>query len=154
MDIPILKYVDILVGLAVVMVLGTTLVGAVTQLILSSLYFRSRTLRKGLQELIRQLEPSQLEPREARLIAELILRHPILARPHGQLGVVLNWMHNWVRRTRGLPALPGSSPADVVQRSELVLLLMEWAANQGIAGGSSKPAAREDPPGAGKQWNR
>ena len=61
MDIPILKYLDILIGLAVVMVLGTTVVGAVTQLFLSSLYFRARTLRTGLQELIRQLYGNYLE---------------------------------------------------------------------------------------------
>lgn len=131
MDIPVLKYLDILIGLAVVMALGTTVVAAATQLILASLYFRSRSLRMGLQELIRNLDPAQLSALDARSIAESILRHPVLARPNGPVGAVLSRIHNRVRSWRGLPPLAGANPADVIQRSELVMLLLEWAAGEG-----------------------
>jgi hypothetical protein len=140
MEITILRYIDILIGLAVVMLLGTTVVAAVTQLVLSSFYFRARTLRLGIQELIRQLDPSQLSTAEARLVAERLLRHPLLARPSNPIGVGLNRLHNLIRRLFGLPPLLAANPTDVIQRSELVLLLMEWAANQGpLALASSLP---------------
>ena len=143
MDIPILKYIDILIGLAVVMLLGTTVVAAVTQLLLSSLYFRARSLRIGLEELIRELDPSQFNAADSRLVAEMLLRHPLLARPSSPMGAVLNRLHNWVRRQRGLAPLPAANPTDVIQRSELVLLQMEWAANEGpLAQDTGLPAVQ------------
>jgi hypothetical protein len=100
MDFPILRYLDILVGLAVVMLLGSTVVTAVTQVYLSGSAARSRHLAKGLRDLIGQLDPETLGPHAAHL-AEQVLRHPLTSR-------------------RG-------SPADVMQREELVLLLLDWA---------------------------
>ncbi|MBN1568002.1 MAG: hypothetical protein JXA73_09160 [Acidobacteria bacterium] len=131
MDIPGLRYLDVLIGLGVVMVLGTTLVAAITQFILSGFYFRSRTLRKGLQELIEQLDPSQITSDDARKISERLLRHPLLARPNSWIGLALNRLYNLIRTKCKYPKLPSSNPADVIQRGELVMLLMEWASNEG-----------------------
>jgi len=132
MDLPILKYLDVLIGFSVVMILGTTLVAAVTQLLMSSLYVRARTLRVGLEQLIRQLAPKKLDAASSRLVAQLLMRHPLLARPRNPVvAVLLNWLPNQMRKLRGLPPLPGGSPTDVIQRSELVVLLLEWAAGKG-----------------------
>ncbi|MBM3745316.1 MAG: hypothetical protein FJW34_05925 [Acidobacteria bacterium] len=132
MDLPILKYLDVLVGFSVVMILGTTLVAAVTQLLLSSLYVRARTLRVGLEQLIRQLDPKQLDAASSRMIAQLLMRHPLLARPRSPVAAFFfNAIPNQFRKLWGLRPLPWVSPTDVVQRSELVVLLMEWAAGKG-----------------------
>jgi hypothetical protein len=144
MDIPGLRYLDVLIGLGVVMVLGTTLVAAVAQFILSSFYFRARTLRNGLQELIRQLDPSQITTDDARKISERLLRHPLLARPNNWVGMALNRLYNLIRIICKYPKLPSSNPSDVVQRGELVTLLMEWASNEGLLVHSEESTKAED----------
>jgi hypothetical protein len=45
---------------------------------------------------------------------------------------------------RGLNPVPGSNPTDVIQRSEMVLLLMEWASSEGtLAAGMGIPPEQE-----------
>jgi hypothetical protein len=77
MDFPVLKYVDILIGLALVMVLLSTVVLAMTQTLLAWVFARSRHLRRGLERLINQLEPETLRPHSPYL-ARLLLRHPLI----------------------------------------------------------------------------
>ena len=62
MDLPILKYLDIVIGLTVVMLLGSIIVTAVTQFVLAVSFARARYLRDGLSELIAQLDPEILSP--------------------------------------------------------------------------------------------
>jgi hypothetical protein len=57
MDLPILKHLDTLIGLAVVMLIASTVVVAVTQLILSMRRARSLYLRETLTDLISQPAP-------------------------------------------------------------------------------------------------
>lgn len=129
MDIPILKYVDILIGLAVVIFLGATIVASLSQFLLWWLHFRSRTLRNAIEELLADIDPA-LGGGDGRSIAERLLRHPLLGQ---QLGPVSRLIH-WIRRTFGgdqPDARPLVQPADVIQRHELAMCLIEWAAGEG-----------------------
>ena len=60
MDIPLLRYVDIAIGLAVVILLACTVVAAITEALMSGTYFRSRNLRDALSDLIAQVDPITL----------------------------------------------------------------------------------------------
>ncbi len=139
----ILKYIDVLLGLALVMVLASTVVTAVTQIIITSTFARSRYLRDGVADLVRQLEPS-LET-HARYIAELVLRHPMVSRPNSALGFItsrirnfgrtagaLAWLRRFIPQTFTGGTLPNTNPATVIQREELIRILLEWAANEGL----------------------
>jgi hypothetical protein len=138
----ILKYVDVLIGLSLIMVLASTVVTALTQILTTSTFARSRYLRDGLAGLIGQLEPSL--DQHARYIAELVLRHPMIARPNSALGFFTSRVRNWGRQSpqlavfrKWLPQvfgsglLPNTNPATVIQREELIRVLLEWAAGQG-----------------------
>ena len=57
MDIPLLKYLDILIGLSVAMLIVSTVVMALVQVLLTSSYARARYLAEGLGELLGQLDP-------------------------------------------------------------------------------------------------
>ncbi|HEY1205433.1 MAG: hypothetical protein ABSH46_06075 [Bryobacteraceae bacterium] len=127
MQFPILQYLDVVIGLAVVMIVIATFVTAVTQFIMSATYARARYLRDGLQTLIAQLDPKELGD-HARYLAELALRDETVGSKK-----LLPWLtaaRNWLRRH--LPwlsanNLPAFSPASVIQREELVLLLLRLA---------------------------
>jgi hypothetical protein len=77
MDLPVLKYIDILIGLSLVMVLLSTIVLSITQTALAWVFARPRHLRRGLERLINQLEPETLRPHSPYL-ARLLLRHPLI----------------------------------------------------------------------------
>jgi hypothetical protein len=131
MTVPVLKQLDILIGLAVVMLLVSTAVTAIVQVLLTSSFARSRHLRDGLQELIAQIDPLLLSDHK-HYIAQRIQRHPLVSRGNTPLGWASGWFRNLLRRTRrGVPGLPGANPAAVIQREELVLILLEWAAGDG-----------------------
>jgi len=143
-DFPILKYLDIVIGLTVVMLLGSIIVTAVTQFALAFTYARSRYLRDGLAELVAQLDPETLAP-HARYIAERLLRSPLVGRRVLYITGVLTALRNWVRRKLGRLPLPHFNPGDVIQREELMLFLLQWAAGEGplpLQDKSVKPADR------------
>ena len=134
MQFPILQYLDVVIGLAVVMIVVATFVTAVTQFILSTTYARARYLRDGLRHLISQLDPNKLSD-HARYLAELTLRDENVGSKKLLPG--LTAMRNWLRlhlpwlATKGTAAglgpeaLPAVSPASVIQREELVMLLLQ-----------------------------
>ena len=134
MNVPILKYVDVLIGLSLVMLLVSTVVLAVTQMALNSCFARARHLQKGLHRLILSLNPTELQA-VAPYLSRLILRHPRL----GQQTMFTPFRKVWwlVRQTiagwRGQAAepLPPLSPGSVIQREELAYLLIELAAGEG-----------------------
>jgi hypothetical protein len=130
MDLPVLRYLDVLIGLAVVALLAGTIVTAVTQLILSSTYARARNLRDGLEDLITQIDPQQLAP-HARYIVERLLRHPLVARDNTLLGQAAWWVRDRLRRWRDRLPLPHGNPPDTIQREEIILLLLELASPDG-----------------------
>src|SRR5579871_5306536 len=117
MDIPILKYVDIVIGLAVVILLVCTIVTAVTQMVLSMTYSKARYLRDGLEDLVRQIDPATLD-KYAYYIAERCLRHPLVGRNNTPLGKVTSQIRNWFRWKQANHPLPGLNPPDVLQRDE------------------------------------
>jgi hypothetical protein len=57
----LLKYLDVLIGLTVVMILLSPAVTAITQVFMFAFNRRSRFLHKGLVNLIRQLDPAPAE---------------------------------------------------------------------------------------------
>lgn len=127
MDLPILKYLDIFIGLALVMVLACSVVGAITHLMTSAIYLRAQCLRQGLAELLKQLIPDLTEE-EMNYAAQLIQRHPLVARPASLPGLLTARIGNYFRKGRWLP---NGAPGTVVQRHELMKILLEWAAGQG-----------------------
>ena len=131
MDLPILKYVDIVIGLGVVILLVCTIVAAITQVLLSVAFVRARNLRNALKDLIEQIDPDALAD-HAEYIAERCLRHPLVARDNTILGLGTTGVRNYVRCLREwkLP-LPPLNPSTVIQRDELILMLVEWAADEG-----------------------
>lgn len=142
MDLPILKYLDVLIGLAFVMMLGCTVVAAITQAITSSFYLRAQYLRQGLADLLQQLDPTASEA-DCQYAAQLIQRHPLVSRSATLPGQVTTWL----RRTffKGMAWLPSGAPAETVQRHEFVQILLEWAAGEGVLGngpGTDVPEAQ------------
>jgi len=133
-EIPVLKYVDILIGLALVMLLVSTVVLAVTQSVLNAGFARARHLRRGLARLIVHLEPSLMR-QHADYLAKLVLRHPLVGQQ-----TILDFVRD-VQNDREIAraakvqadpeVLPRVSPGAVVQREELAYLLIELAAGEG-----------------------
>lgn len=132
MDIPILKYLDIVIGFAVVMLMGSVLVTAVTQFALSITYARARYLRDGLSGLIRQIDRQELPESVAQYVASRLLRNPLIGRAPSPVGMVFTWVRNRARMLLGKAELPAVNPADVIQREELVLFLLQWASGEGL----------------------
>jgi hypothetical protein len=138
MDIPVLKYLDVLIGLAFVMMLGCTVVAAATQVLTSSFYLRAQYLRQGLADLLQQLDPSA-RPADCQYAAQLIQRHPLVSRSATLFGEATTWFRRWVASWSPtmqamLPWLPSGAPADTVQRDEFVRILLEWTSGQGVLG--------------------
>jgi hypothetical protein len=73
-----LKQLDTLIGFAVVMSVVSLLIMVATQAISSVLALRGKNLRDGLQALFLGLVPT-LDEREARSLAELILKRPVIS---------------------------------------------------------------------------
>jgi hypothetical protein len=146
--VDILKGVEVLIGLAVTMLIASTVVTAVTQLFLSTTYARARHLREGIQQLVAQIDPELLAP-QSRYLAERLLRHPLVGRRNTPVGWATGGIRNGLRAlkkplrrlgfdpNRGLPLPRQRGPGDALQREEIVLFLLEWAAGEG-------PLSRQD----------
>jgi hypothetical protein len=134
LDIPVLKYVDILIGLSLVMVLVSTVVLALTQTLLNAFFARARHLRRGLSRLIVSVEPALMRE-HATYLSKLIVRHPLIGQQtmFGPVRWVIDWARQkWaVYKERDAAVLPAVSPGSVVQREELAYLLIEFAAGDG-----------------------
>ena len=136
MDIPLLKYLDILIGLSVAMLIVSTVVMALAQVLLTSSYARARYLAEGLGELLGQVDPVLLGQHQEYL-AQRILRHPMIGRGNTWFGEFTGWARNLWRRNRKQLPLPRVNPGSVMQREELVAILLEWASGEG-------PMAQQD----------
>jgi hypothetical protein len=75
---PLFQNLDLLFGFISLMLASGTVVAAGTQLVTSVTRMRSRHLRRALEELLGQLDPRHLSPRDSRELALLLLRHPWL----------------------------------------------------------------------------
>jgi hypothetical protein len=131
MDLPVLRYLDILIGVSVVMLLACTVATAATQFLLSTTYSRARYLRDAMKDMVEQIDPELLGT-EARYIAERMLRHPLASRNATLFGRLTGRARNRLREAlrkrwpEKLP-LPRLNPAEVLQRDEIVQFLLEWA---------------------------
>ena len=149
MDIPILKYLDILIGISVAMLLVSTVVMAIVQAYLGSSYARARHLLDGLEELIGLLDSGRLGPHKL-YIAQRLLRHPLVSRENTLLGEATSGLRNlWRRRVRKLPGLPSANPGNVLQREELIWILLEWCAGEGPLANQDQALLRAAPEEAG-----
>src|SRR5689334_11038136 len=112
---PILRYVDVFIGLALVMLLGCSVIAAMTQLATSTFYLRGQYLRQGLADLLQQFDPAS-SGTDCQYAAQLIQRHPLVSRPETLPGQALTWLARKIGMTgRWMPA---GAPAVVVQRHE------------------------------------
>ena len=108
----LLKYIDILIGLSVVMLLLSPLVAAGTQFLLWLRNYRPVFLQDGLTKLILQLRSTEtaLNGETAETIAKAVLTHPMIGRAYG--------LHSDAR-------------GEVIEREELIRILLEFAAGEG-----------------------
>lgn len=100
-----MKYLDVLTGLTIVMVLLSPLVAGITHVLLWLIGERSARLQVALENLIRLA--ARLSAEEARSLARSVLLHPVVGRPAF--------------------LLCRSRPGDVVSRDELTRILSELA---------------------------
>ncbi len=103
-----LKSVDILIGFSVIMLAVSMSVTLIIQAILQILGMRGKELLKGVALLLRQLDPQLLTPETARDIAGKVLRSPLLA-------------------------ASGNKVAEVIQREELIKIVLQIAAGDAAA---------------------
>jgi hypothetical protein len=137
----VLKSLDILIGVAVVMLALSMTVTLITQSITTMLNSRGRHLRRGLTDLLQQLDPA-LDETLSRDIATRILTHPLVSgseapvRSDGTLAGRLAGLTRWIRERFG-----GARLGNVVYREEFTKLLMVLATD---AGSHHLPVATRD----------
>jgi len=127
-----LKSIDILIGLTVVLLALSMAVMVITQCVTTIVNSRGRHLRRGLVDLLNQIDPA-LTPALSEVIATAILTHPLVSGSNtpiassDEIGVVGNAVM-WLRRAIGGPRL-----GNVVHREEFTRLLIGAATGQGPA---------------------
>jgi hypothetical protein len=102
---PMLKTVDIFIGLSLVMLLVSMIVTVLTQIATNILNSRGKLLLQGVADILEQLHPG-ITREIAEEIADAALRNPLVANANGRLG-------------------------NVIHREELTKLLLELAAGDG-----------------------
>jgi hypothetical protein len=100
----LLKLLDVIIGVATVMLLFSMAVTVITHFVTSVIGSRGRNLLNGLSTLLQQLDPT-LEEKVADTIATTVLKQPMLVGRLGALGTVIH-------------------------REELTIVLMELAAGE------------------------
>jgi len=119
---PILKYLDILIGLAVVMVLLSPAVTALTALWMWILNRRALHLVAAIADLIRQIDGNAPAPvittDVAATLARAVMTHPMVANAPA---------FPFLRRLSGVRQFSGQ----VIERDELIRILLELAAGEG-----------------------
>ena len=112
-----LKSLDVVIGLTVVLVALSMAVTVITQAVTTVINSRGRHLRRGLTDLLQQLDPALTE-NLSKAVASEILTHPLVSGSSAPFSVV--------GRLIGGPRL-----GNVVHREEFTKLLMAAAAGQG-----------------------
>jgi hypothetical protein len=132
----LLKYVDVLIGLSLVMLLASTVIAAVTQIFTTGTFARARFLRRGVAKLIRQLDPELAKPVDAGAaiadhLADAVLRHPMIGHEGSKVANTAAQMLMGAINRNTQDVIPGT----VIEREELVRVLLEIAANEGPLSG-------------------
>ena len=125
-----LKSLDILIGLTIVLLALSMAVTMITQAVTTVLNSRGRHLRRGLVDLLQQLDPALTETL-SRTVATGILTHPLVSGSNTPVAAgspleVVTSTFDRIRRSIGGPRL-----GNVVHREEFTKLLMAFAAGQG-----------------------
>jgi hypothetical protein len=111
-----LKSIDVLIGLAVIMLALSMAVTMITQFVTTILNSRGRHLKRGLVDLLGQVDPA-LRSEVAGRIAEAVLTHPLISASGRRLG-------------------------SVVHREELTMLLLDLAGPEGRLENDAKQTLR------------
>lgn len=122
-----LKTLDILIGVATVMLLFSMAVTIVTQFVANLMQSRGKNLLEGLTGLLKQIDPN-LPAEAADKIAETVLKHPLVAEANGKLGEVIH-REEFTTLLMGLAAGEGAATLDAVTKKALEDLL----AKNGVA---------------------
>jgi hypothetical protein len=85
----VFKSLDVLIGLAVIMLALSMAVTMMTQFVTTVLNSRGRHLRRGLADLLGQLDPA-LHRQIANQVATAVLTHPLVSNTFGGLGSVVH----------------------------------------------------------------
>jgi hypothetical protein len=125
-----LKSLDVVIGLAVVMLALSMAVTVITQTVTTILNTRGRHLRRGLTDLLQQLDPA-LTAALSKAVATHVLTHPLIsgAAPpiaQGPPTSVIGGTVRWFRARLG-----GARLGNVVYREEFTKLLMALATPHG-----------------------
>ena len=118
-----LKTLDILIGVATVMLLFSMAVTIVTQFVANLMQSRGKNLLQGLTGLLKQIDPN-LPAEAANKIAETVLKHPLVAEANGKLGEVIH-REEFTTLLMGLAAGEGAATLDAVTKKALADLLVE-----------------------------
>src|SRR5581483_1285671 len=102
---PMLKTIDIFIGLSLVMLLVSMIVTVITQAVTSLLNSRGKHLLTGVADMLEQVHPG-ITRKIAEEIADKALTHPLVSSVNGRL-------------------------ANVIHREELTKLLLEMASEDG-----------------------
>ena len=135
-----LKSVDILIGLTLVLLALSMAVTMITQAVTTVLNSRGRHLRRGLVDLLQQLDPALTETM-SRSVATGILTHPLVSGSNTPVtaGSPLEAVTSRIDRIRR--SIGGPRLGNVVHREEFTKLLMAFAAGQGT--GQLESAAKD-----------
>ena len=121
-----LKSIDVLIGLAVIMAVLSMAVTVITQFVTNAVNSRGRHLRRGLVDLLAQIDPT-LRGRVGRRLATAVLTHPLVSASGNRLGSVVHREEF----TKLLLGLADEKP-EAVQENAGVVLKQALVAN-GIA---------------------
>jgi hypothetical protein len=117
----VLKSIDVLVGLIVVVLALSMAVTVITQAVTSALNSRGRHLRRGLTDLLQQIDP-QLKTELSDAVSTAVLSHPLVSGSNLPFDFGDgNWWRRW---------LGGARLGNVVQREEFTKLLLGLAVDQ------------------------
>jgi hypothetical protein len=122
-----LKTLDILIGVATVMLLFSMAVTIVTQFVANLMQSRGKNLLQGLAGLLKQIDPN-LPAEAANKIAETVLKNPLVAEANGKLGEVIH-REEFTTLLMGLAAGEGAATLDAVTKKAVEELL----AKNGVA---------------------
>ncbi len=84
-----LKSFDVLIGLTVIMLALSMAVTMITQFVTTVVNSRGRHLKRGLADLLQQLDPAFTQG-IADHVAEAVLKHPLVSNTAGRLGTVVH----------------------------------------------------------------
>jgi hypothetical protein len=135
-----LKSLDILIGLTIVLLALSMAVTMITQAVTTVLNSRGRHLRRGLVDLLQQLDPALTEAL-SQSIATGILTHPLVSGSKTPVaaGSPIDSVTSVIDRIR--LKIGGPRLGNVIHREEFTKLLMALAAGQGT--GQLQSAAKD-----------